>query len=87
MGLITGLLTLPLAPVRGTMWIASLIQAEAENQLDDEPAVLSQLAELDRAREQGLISEEESEEVETALLERLLTIRGFGGQETNGQFS
>ena len=30
MGLITGLLTLPLAPVRGTIWIAEQIAAEAE---------------------------------------------------------
>ena len=30
MGLITGLLTVPLAPVRGTMWVAErLLEAEA----------------------------------------------------------
>jgi len=29
-GLITGLLTLPLAPVRGTVWLAERIQEQAE---------------------------------------------------------
>src|SRR5205085_6726563 len=34
MGLFTGLLMLPLAPVRGTVWIAEQIREEAERQLD-----------------------------------------------------
>src|SRR5207247_11186785 len=33
MGLFTGLLTLPLAPVRGTVWIAEQLAAEAEREL------------------------------------------------------
>ena len=33
MGIITGLLTLPLAPVRGTVWVAEQLAAEAERQL------------------------------------------------------
>ena len=32
MGLFTGLLTLPLAPVRGTVWIAEQLAAEAERE-------------------------------------------------------
>ena len=32
MGLITGLLTLPLAPVRGTIWVAEQLAAEAERE-------------------------------------------------------
>ena len=35
MGLITGLLTLPLAPVRGVVWVAEQVQAEAEDALID----------------------------------------------------
>ena len=34
MGLFTGLLTLPLAPVRGTMWVAEQLMAEAERRLE-----------------------------------------------------
>ena len=53
MGLITGLLTLPLAPVRGTAWLARIIQAEAESQELDEGAILAGLEELHAAREAG----------------------------------
>ena len=35
MGLLTGLLTLPLAPVRGTVWIAERLLEEAERELSD----------------------------------------------------
>ena len=34
MGLFTGLLTLPLAPVRGTVWIAEQLAAEAERRFE-----------------------------------------------------
>ena len=37
MGLFTGLLTLPLAPVRSTVWVAEELADEAERQLRDEP--------------------------------------------------
>jgi len=85
-GLITGLLTLPLAPVRGVVWLAQIIQAEAENydQLD-EPSILAALEELELAREAGEFSEDEIEEAENALVERLMVLRGVGGQESNGQ--
>ena len=75
MGLITGLLTLPLAPVRGTVWLAQIIQQHAENQLYDEPAIMAALAELESAREQGIYSDEEIEEAEDALLQRLIELR------------
>jgi len=83
-GLITGLLTLPLAPVRGTVWLASMIQAEAENQQYDESAIMTSLQELEAAREAGEFSEDEIEEAENALLERLIGLRGAGGQEWYG---
>lgn len=85
MGLITGLLTLPLAPVRGTVWIAGLIQAEAEDQLYDESAIIAGLSELEAARETGEYNEDEIEEAENALVERLLALRGTGGQELHGE--
>ncbi len=85
MGLITGLLTLPLAPVRGTVWIASLLQAEAEDQLNDESTIMASLMELEAARDTGEYSEEEIEEAENALVERLIALRGTGGQEPHGE--
>ena len=82
--MITGLLTLPLAPVRGTVWLASLIQAEAEEQLYDESAIVASLMELEAARETGEYTEEEIEEAENMLVERLIALRGIGGQELHG---
>ena len=86
MGLITNLLTLPLAPVRGTVWLAQIIQAEVESHELDEPSILAALQELEVAREAGEFPEEEIEEAENELIERLMALRGVGGQESYGQF-
>lgn len=79
MGLISGLLTLPLAPVRGTVWIAERILEQAEAELDDEGAIMTQLMEIDAAREAGEVTEQEAAEAEDILLERLIAIRDQGG--------
>jgi gas vesicle protein GvpG len=87
MGLITGLLTLPLAPVRGAVWVAEVIQAEAEKRLElDESSILAALQELETARAAGDFSDEEIEEAENELVEQLMVLRGAGGQESHGQF-
>jgi Gas vesicle protein G len=59
MGLITGLLTLPLAPVRGVAWIGEQIAEEADRQLDPEARVRRQLADLELAHDLGELSDEE----------------------------
>ena len=76
MGLITGLLLLPLAPVRGTVWIAEKIYEQAESEFYDERAIRAQLMELDRARQAGEIDEQTAAEAEDILLERLIAARG-----------
>jgi Gas vesicle protein G len=84
MGLITGLLTLPLAPVRGTVWLAERIQEQAEEELYDESAIRAGLLELEAARQAGDLDEQELAEAEDALVERLMAIRGLAGEETDG---
>ena len=84
MGLISGLLTLPLAPVRGTIWIAERIQEQAENELYDESAIRAGLLELEAAREAGDFDEDELTAAEDALLERLMVMRGLAGEESDG---
>jgi len=84
MGLITGLLTLPLAPVRGTVWLAERIQEQAENELYDESAIRAGLLELEEARQSGEVSDEEIDTAEDALLERLIDIRGIGAEGNDG---
>jgi hypothetical protein len=71
MGLISGLLTLPLAPVRGVAWIGEQVALEAERERSDEARVRRELAQLEVELEFGRISEQEFEEREDALLERL----------------
>jgi gas vesicle protein GvpG len=79
MGLITGLLTLPLAPVRGTVWIAEQLLAEAERQMDEPAYIEQQLADAEASYERGEISEEEFEVLEDELLRRLIGRGGFNG--------
>jgi Gas vesicle protein G len=76
MGLITGLLTLPLAPVRGTIWIAERIYEQAEAELNDESTIRAQLMEIEAAREAGEIDDATAAEAEDILLERLIAARG-----------
>jgi hypothetical protein len=71
MGLVTGLLTLPLAPVRGTIWVAEQLVAEAERELRDERSVRRRLAEAERQFEAGTLTVEEYEAIEDELLEQL----------------
>jgi hypothetical protein len=81
MGLITGLLTLPLAPVRGTVWVAERVLEQAERDYYDEGAIRAQLIDIDAAREAAAISEDEALEAEDALVERMMEgrARGIGG--------
>ena len=71
MGLFTGLLTLPLAPVRGTVWIAEQLAAEAERELREQRSVRRRLAEAERQFELGVLTLEEYEATEDELLEQL----------------
>ena len=84
MGLIVGLLTLPLAPVRGTVWLAERIQEAAERELYDESAIRAGLLEIEEARAAGEGDERELDEVEDALIERLLEIRRMQGGRGDG---
>jgi hypothetical protein len=71
MGLFTGLLTLPLAPVRGVVWIAEQVTEELERELYDEDNIRRELVQLELDFEDGLIDEEERQVREDALMERL----------------
>ena len=75
MGLITGLLTLPLAPVRGTVWVAEQVLEQAEEEYYDPAKIRRQLEQVDRLRESGELSEEEATAREDELVERLMVGR------------
>ena len=71
MGLVTGVLTFPLAPVRGTVWIVEQLTAEAERQLREESSPRRRLVQAERQLELGLITEEEYEAIEEEALDAL----------------
>jgi hypothetical protein len=79
MGLLTGLLTLPLAPVRGTVWIAERLQEQAEAELRDEATIHAGLLELQALREAGALDEAEIAAAEDALIEELVALRAEEG--------
>ena len=79
MGLITGLVTLPLAPVRGVAWVAEQVAAEAEREGNDGTRARRELAQLEMELELGRIDEAEFEQREEALLERIERAHGEGG--------
>jgi gas vesicle protein GvpG len=74
-GLISGLLTLPLAPVRGTIWLAEQLAEEAENELYDEKRILRELMDLEMQEAEGALAPEERTLREDDLLERLTIAR------------
>lgn len=76
MGLISGLLTLPIAPVRGVLWLAEQIRDQAEEQYYDPARIRAQLDRIDEARRSGELSAEECTEMENELLQRLMFRRG-----------
>ena len=72
MGLLSGLVTLPLAPVRGTMWIAERLLDEAERQRRDPRVVEAQLLEAEEAHQRGELTAVELDLIEDELIGRLL---------------
>lgn len=72
MGLFSALVTAPLAPLRGTIWVAEKITNEAERQYYDPGSIRRQLRDVEEARNAGTLSEEEAAELEKQLVARLL---------------
>jgi Gas vesicle protein G len=80
MGLISGVLLLPLAPVRGVAWIAEMIAEEAERERQAGEAPERALAQLEAARARGEVTDEEADELEAQLIEEMLARRAGGGR-------
>jgi hypothetical protein len=79
MGLLTGLLTLPLAPVRGAVWVAERLEEQAYAELHDEASIHVGLLELETLRESGELDEAEVAAAEDALIEQLVELRRAEG--------
>lgn len=75
MGLFTAVATLPVAPLRGLIWLAEQLQRQAEDQLSDPARIREQLRQAEVARDAGEISERECAEIQDLLLRRLTARR------------
>lgn len=83
MGFFTGLLTLPLAPVRGVVWVAEQVADELDRQMYDQNQIRAELLQLELDAEDGRIDEQERSEREDELLDRLAVAQSLnrGTQE------
>ncbi|MEU7427710.1 gas vesicle protein GvpG [Streptomyces sp. NPDC048362] len=84
MGLIGEVLMLPFAPVRGSAWAIRQVLQEAERIYYDPATVRAELARLEEQLEAGEISEEEFDQREDELLDRLETALRSGDTTGNG---
>ncbi|MCW5251916.1 MULTISPECIES: gas vesicle protein GvpG [unclassified Streptomyces] len=84
MGLISEVLMLPLAPARGSIWAIGQVMREAERIYYDPGTIRAELARLEEALEAGEITEEQFDQQEDALLDRLETATRTGAGLGNG---
>jgi hypothetical protein len=75
MGVFTGLLTLPLAPLRGVVWIGNTLAREAYRQWTDPAVVRAELARTHERWLAGEISDDDRDRLEDELLQRLMADR------------
>lgn len=72
MGLLTGLLTLPIAPMRGVKWVAEQVHQQAEDEYYDPAELRRRIEDVEQMRAGGVLSEDEAEAIEDELVRRLL---------------
>lgn len=75
MGMFTGLLTLPLAPVRAVIWLGETLADQAYQQWTDPDVVRAELENTQHRWEAGEIDDAERAAIEDDLLQRLMAGR------------
>ena len=83
MGLLSGLVTLPLAPLRGVVLVAEQVRRQAEEAYYDPASIRAELEQVAALREAGELSDEEATSREDDLIERLM-VGQRRGDETRG---
>jgi chorismate mutase len=81
MGLISGILGLPVAPLRGVVAVAEQVRDQAEEEFYDPVRIRQQLEQVDRMRQDGTLDDEEATAWEDELVERLMVARDRPGKE------
>ncbi|MBA2946634.1 gas vesicle protein GvpG [Streptomyces himalayensis] len=85
MGLLSEVLLLPAAPVRGSMWVIRRVLAEAERVYYDPAAIRGALARLEQKLEAGEIDADEFDRLEDELLDRLEQAQAYLMQRPFGE--
>jgi hypothetical protein len=78
MGLISGIFTAPLAPIKGVVWIAEQVHDQAMRELYDPESIQRALDQVQLDREMGVIDDDEADRREDELLERLIEAKRGG---------
>ena len=75
MGLLKTLVTLPLTPVRGVVWVVEQVADEADRQLFDETRIRAEMLQVELDHDEGLVDDEERAAIEEELFARLAIAR------------
>ena len=84
MGLLTGIIGLPFAPLRGTVWLAQQVADEADRRMNDPAFIRQQLDEIATARSTGALPPDEADRMERELVGRLLQRKAAARQAGRG---
>jgi hypothetical protein len=74
-GVFSAIVLLPLAPVRGVVALADLIQRQVDQEMRDPATTRRQLERIEEARKRGELSEEEEEQAQEQILQSRITPR------------
>lgn len=86
MGMIKMLLTWPVSlPLSGVGWLSGKIAAQAESEMYDPAKIKEAMQALEDALEDGAISEDEFDEAERVLLDRLKEAASRAAGQSSGQ--
>ena len=78
MGLLTALVTLPLAPVRGVVRLTEALVAIAEEEMNSQDALRDELRGIEELHQEGLIDDAELERRWDAVMERMAAVSRAG---------
>ena len=76
MGLLSTLLTLPVAPIKGVIWLGEVIQDQVEQKLHDPANVRRELEQIDEAAAAGELGHGEKAEAQQAVVDRMVRPAG-----------
>ncbi|MGN5237558.1 MULTISPECIES: gas vesicle protein GvpG [unclassified Rhodococcus (in: high G+C Gram-positive bacteria)] len=73
MGLVTSLLTLPLAPIKGVLWLGEVIQEQVEQQMHDPANMRRELEQIEQAWQAGELTQQQMDDAQQEVLNRMMT--------------